>query len=154
MFVFGLLHTHSFLYSSFSTNLGSDRSCQQQHHTSDKKTTAWRRYCYYRCLPAAGIAHTLFYPWFIFFSVCFVCFEHWPKNSTITFSHTYLYDRNWSNHMERLNNMMHLLWCLLIWLLCFYKNMLLVVWSVLCIWKHFIVWIYSKPKIKDEIFGK
>lgn len=45
----------------FSTNLGSDRSCQQQqqHHTADEKTTAWRRYCYYRCLPAAGIAHTL-----------------------------------------------------------------------------------------------
>jgi len=51
----------------FSTNLGSDRSCQQQqHYTADKKTTAWRRYCCsYRCLPAAGIAHIAFL--FVFF---------------------------------------------------------------------------------------
>ena len=35
-----LLHTRSSLFL-FSTNLGSDRSCQQQqHHTADKKTTA------------------------------------------------------------------------------------------------------------------
>ena len=82
-FVFGLLHTRSCSLFLFSTNLGSDRSCQQQrqqHHTADKKTTAWRRYCYYRCLPAAGIAHTLFYPWFISFPLCFVCFEHWPRS--------------------------------------------------------------------------
>lgn len=61
-----LLHTRSSLFL-FSTNLGSDRSCQQQqqHYTADKKTTAWRRYCYHRCLPAAGIAHML--------SLSFVC---------------------------------------------------------------------------------
>jgi len=135
----------------FSTNLGSDRSCQQQqqHHTADEKTTAWRRYCYYRCLPAAGIAHTLVLSKiYLFFSLlCLLFFNtHWlndfweakkwkrfRKKSKKTKKER---EENWSNHNERGRIA---LWCLLIWLLCFDSSLLLVVWSVLCIQQNLLL---------------
>ena len=92
------------------------------------------------------VLHTrFFYPWFISFSLCFVRFEHWPRETISNPTSNMMRDtageregreqfRNWSNHKEAERC---LLWCLLIWLLCFHSNMLLVVWSVWCIWQFF-----------------
>ena len=81
--VLSLLVAHTILsLFLFSTNLGSDRSCQQQQqHTADEKTTAWRRYCYFRCLPSAGIAHMLLILYFFFSSLfCFDGCARWREN--------------------------------------------------------------------------